>query len=113
MKRTTISSWVVIATSLGLASCSGNEAPMAAPDNQVAPETGAAAQVARLDEAQRNGVLERAIRASGATCPVVSESVRTEVRKGVMGWKAQCDNDTAHLIEITSDGTGRVTSRRD
>ncbi|MDR7156335.1 hypothetical protein J2W40_003176 [Sphingobium xenophagum] len=104
---------IMIVAALGLASCGGNDAPTAAANNQAMPETGAAAQVAQLDEAQRNGVLERAIRASGAACPVVSESVRTEVRKGVMGWKAQCDNDSAHLIEITSDGTGRVTSRRD
>jgi hypothetical protein len=104
---------IMMAAGLGLAACGGNDAPTSATSNQAAPETGAAAQVAQLDEAQRNGVLERAIRASGAACPVVRESVRTEVRKGVMGWKAQCDNDTAHLIEITSDGTGRVTSRRD
>ncbi|WP_409593216.1 hypothetical protein [Sphingobium sp. SA2] len=104
---------IMMVVGLGLTACGGNDAPTAAANNQVAPETGAAAQVAQLDDAQRNGVLERAIRASGAPCPVVSQSVRTEVRKGVMGWKARCDNDTAHLIEITSDGTGRVTSRRD
>jgi hypothetical protein len=104
---------IMMAAGLGLAACGANDTPTAATNNQVAPETGAAAQVAQLDDAQRNGVLERAIRASGAACPVVSESVRMEVRKGVMGWKAQCDNGTAHLIEIASDGTGRVTSRRD
>lgn len=104
---------IMMVATLALASCGGNDAPTAATNNQAMPETGAAAQVAQLDEAQRNGVLERAIRASGTACPAVTQSVRTEVRKGVMGWKAQCDNDSAHLIEITSDGTGRVTSRRD
>lgn len=104
---------IMMVATLALASCGGNDGPTATANNQSAPETGAAAQVAQLDEAQRNGVLERAIRASGTACPAVTQSVRTEVRKGVMGWKAQCDNDSAHLIEITSDGTGRVTSRRD
>ena len=104
---------IMMVAGLSLAACGGDDAPTAAANNQAALDTGAAAQVAQLDDAQRNGVLERAIRASGAACPVVSESVRTEVHKGVMGWKARCDNDTAHLIEITSDGTGRVTSRRD
>lgn len=75
------------------------------------PETGAAAEVAKLDEAQRNGVLERAVRASGAACPTVAKSERTEVRHGVMGWKAECNNGTAHLIEIQADGTANVTSR--
>jgi len=104
---------IMMVATLALASCGGNDAPTAATNNQAMPETGAAAQVAQLDEAQRNVVLERAIRASGTACPAVTQSVRTEVRKGVMGWKAQCDNDSAHLIEITSDGTGRVPSRRD
>lgn len=74
-------------------------------------ETGAAAEVARLDEATRNVVLERAIKASGAACPAVTASTRVDVRPGVPGWKAQCDNDSAHLIEILPDGTGKVTSR--
>jgi len=74
-------------------------------------ETGAAAQVAKLDEATRNAVLERAIKASGAACPAVTASARVDVRPGVRGWKAQCDNARAHLIEILPDGTGKVTSR--
>ena len=76
-----------------------------------AAETGAAAQVAKLDEPTRNSVLEKAIKASGATCPAVTGSARAEIRPGVRGWKAQCDNDSAHLIEILPDGTGKVTSR--
>lgn len=78
-----------------------------------APESGAAAQVAALDAGLRNGVFEKAIRASGSPCPAVTQSDRAEVRPGVRGWKAQCNNDTAHLIEIGSDGTAQVTSRRD
>lgn len=100
-----------LAALLTLIGCSGGEERQDAPARQATAEAGAAAQVARLDEAQRNGVLERAIRASGAACPTVGKSHRAEVRTGVTGWKAECDNGTAHLIEILSDGTAKVTSR--
>ncbi|MET0362556.1 MAG: hypothetical protein ABW048_12495 [Sphingobium sp.] len=102
---------ILTMAALTLLSCGEAEEPVA--KGGPAPETGAAAAVAKLDEAARNGVLERAIRASGAACPVVKESARIEVRQGVRGWKAQCDNGTAHLIEVLSDGTAKVTSRRD
>lgn len=103
--------WMVLAGVFSLMACGKSSETITAVDNQTAPETGAAAEVARLDETQRNGVLERAVRASGAVCPTVTRSERTEVRHGIMGWKAECDNGTAHLIEIQSDGTANVTSR--
>ena len=68
-------------------------------------------RVQKLTPEQRNGVFEKAIRDSGVACPAVTGSERTEIRPGVKGWKAQCDNDSAHLIEITPDGTAKVTSR--
>ncbi len=95
-----------------LAACGGGDDPANEGARTVAaPDTGAAAQVAKLDEATRNGVLEKAIKASGAACPSVTGSERADIRPGVRGWKAQCDNDSAHLIEILPDGTGKVTSR--
>lgn len=103
--------WMVLAGVLTLMACGEKSDPIAAVDKRATPETGAAAEVAKLDEAQRNGVLERAVRASGAACPTVAKSERTEVRHGVMGWKAECNNGTAHLIEIQADGTANVTSR--
>ena len=103
--------WMALAGLFVLTACGQGGDPITATDNRTAPETGAAAAVARLDEAQRNGVLERAVRASGADCPEVAKSERTEVRHGVIGWKAECNNGTAHLIEIQPDGTANVTSR--
>nr|WP_087575038.1 hypothetical protein [Sphingomonas sp. CDS-1] len=103
--------WIVLAGIFALTACGESGDQITAVDQRAAPETGAAAEVAKLDETQRNGVLERAVRASGAACPTVAKSERTEVRHGVMGWKAECDNGTAHLIEIQSDGTANVTSR--
>lgn len=102
----------MLAASLGLASCGeGGTDDTAASRNVAAPDTGATAQVARLDDETRNGVLEKAIKASGAACPSVTRSERADIRPGVRGWRAQCDNDSAHLIEIAADGTGKVTSR--
>ncbi|MDO7834920.1 hypothetical protein Q4610_07650 [Sphingobium sp. HBC34] len=94
----------------GLAACGESVEQPAARDAD-APESGAAAQVATLDEATRNSVFEKAIRASGAACPSVSGSGRVAIATGVKGWKAQCDNGSAHLIQILPDGTAKVTSR--
>lgn len=102
---------IMMTAALALAACDSADAPPAAKGQ--AAETGAAAEVAKLDVDARNGVLERAIRASGATCPIVTGSERAEVRHGVRGWRATCDNDSAHLIEVLADGTAKVTSRRD
>lgn len=100
---------MTMAAALALSACNSSD-PTPAPKAQ-APETGAAAEVAKLDPDARNGVLERAIKASGAICPSVKSSERTEVRPAATGWRAHCDNDSAHLIEILPDGTAKVTSR--
>ncbi|MEC3911646.1 hypothetical protein U5A82_14570 [Sphingobium sp. CR2-8] len=94
-----------------LAACGDGGADREAVAQVEGPETGAAAQVAKLDVDLRNGVFEKAIRDSGAACPDVTQSDRAEIRAGVRGWKAQCNNGTAHLIQILSDGTAKVTSR--
>lgn len=94
-----------------LAACGRSGEDQAPADHRDAPETGAAAEVARLDEGLRNGVFEKAIRDSGSACPAVVKSERAQVRTGVKGWKVECDNGTAHLIDIGSDGTANVTSR--
>jgi carboxylesterase type B len=94
-----------------LAGCGDGAADRAVIENRVEPETGATAQVAKLDADLRNGVFAKAIRDSGAACPEVTESARAEIRHGVRGWKAQCNNESAHLIQILPDGTAKVTSR--
>lgn len=103
---------IMVSAVLMLAACDGGGDQASAPVvNAAAPETGAAAQVARLDEATRNGVFEKAIRASGAACPAVKASERATLAHGTKGWKAMCDNDSAHLLQILPDGTANVTSR--
>lgn len=102
---------MVLGLALALSACGDGGGDRVVADNRQEPETGATAAVSKLDEGLRNGVLEKAIRASGAACPSVTGSERAEIRPGVRGWKAQCNNGSAHLIEIASDGTAKVTSR--
>lgn len=102
---------LLLAAMMVLASCGDSSNSVTAVDHQAMPDTGAAAEVAKLDPDLRNGVLEKAIKASGVACPAVTGSERAEVRPGIKGWKAQCNNETAHLIEILPDGTAKVTSR--
>lgn len=108
---------MVLAPLAALAACGPasdqNSEQAGAPVNSAQAETGAAAQVAKLDEGLRNGVFEKAIRDSGAACPSVTVSARAQISPGVAGWKAQCDNGSAHLIQILDDGTAKVTSRRE
>lgn len=66
--------WMVLAGVFTLIACGDSSDRITAVDRRETPETGAAAAVAKLDEAQRNGVLERAVRASGAACPTVTRS---------------------------------------
>jgi hypothetical protein len=111
LKEKMMRTMMAAGVALMLAGCGeAPEQPVTA--NVAAPETGAAAQVAKLDAETRNIVLQKAIRASGLPCPAVTGAERAEVRPGVRGWKAQCNDDTAHLIEISADGTAKVTSRR-
>lgn len=102
---------VILPTLLALAAC--GEAPEKAPvKREPAAETGAALEVAKLDERVRNGVFEKAIRASGEVdCLSVTHSERATMMNGASGWKADCNNDTSHLIEVLADGTAKVTSR--
>ncbi|MFT3964750.1 MAG: hypothetical protein QM690_02565 [Sphingobium sp.] len=101
-----------LAVLLALTACGEAPEKPAARKATAALESGAAAQVAALDEQQRNGVFARAIRASGsAGCLSVAQSERTALLDGAPGWKATCDDGTAHLIEILADGTAKVTSR--
>lgn len=110
--RVTKQGWTLAIGGVMLLGGCGEKAEQPVAANVSAPETGAAAQVAKLDPDLRDGVFEKAIKASGAACPAVTGSERAQVRPGVEGWRAKCDNDSAHLIEILPDGTAKVTSRR-
>jgi hypothetical protein len=75
MRRLAILS-VMGALSCALSACGDGGGDRVIADNVQAPETGATAAVSKLDEGLRNGVFEKAIRASGAACPSVTGSQR-------------------------------------
>lgn len=110
--RAMMAAGLALVLAAGLTGC-GEKAEQPVAANVAAPDTGAAAEVAKLDPSLRDGVFQKAIKASGAACPVVTGSERADLRPGVRGWRVHCDNDSAHLIEILPDGTAKVTSRRD
>jgi hypothetical protein len=102
---------LMLALPVTLSSCGEPAEQPVAVSNANAPETGAAAQVAALTDDLRNGVFAKAIRDGGVACPEVTGAERAEITPGVKGWRAHCNNDSAHLIQILPDGTAKVTSR--
>lgn len=108
--RSLILSALMLALPMALSAC-GESAEQPVVANVAAPETGAAAQVAALTDDLRNGVFAKAIRDGGVACPEVTSAERAEITPGVKGWRAHCNNDSAHLIQILPDGTAKVTSR--
>lgn len=104
---------ILLATAALLALAACDKAPdKPAGRKPQGPETGATAEVSKLSEGQRNIVLAKAIRAAGGTsCLSVEHSERAEMVNGARGWKAECDDGSAHLIEILANGTANVTSR--
>ncbi|CAN5126529.1 hypothetical protein BH10PSE12_BH10PSE12_11990 [soil metagenome] len=83
--------------------------------NQSAPPGAAAsnytAQVIALPELQRNGVFFRAIRDAGLPCQSVKESEMIAAAGQTPTWRATCDGDVGHLIQVTRDGTVNIVSR--
>ncbi len=81
---------------------------------QNAAQTNAAgnvtAQVSTLPVAQRNAVFLRAIRDAGLSCQGVTTSEQVADVGGKPAWRAECDDGTAHMIQVTADGTAVVTS---
>ncbi len=71
----------------------------------------ATAAVEALPEVQRNAVFLRAISDAGLPCQGVTKSERLADTAGKPTWRAECNDGTAHLIDVSPDGTAVVTSR--
>jgi hypothetical protein len=104
---------LAIGVLLALAACGSGDDPLPTRETGPAPLSDFALKVSKLTEVQRNGVFLRAIRDSGIACQEVLASESIEIRSGVMGWRAQCQNGSPHLVEILADGTAKITSRAD
>ncbi|WP_066482469.1 MULTISPECIES: hypothetical protein [unclassified Sphingomonas] len=67
------------------------------------------AEVAKLNEGQRNGVMIRAIRDAGIACQGVTATVPIgSDSPGV--WRATCQDGASHVIQINPDGSANVVS---
>ncbi len=102
---------IPIAT-LALAAC------QAAPDQNAAEPADTAgkisiytAEVLAPSVGQRNAVFVHAIRDAGLACQGVTKSDRLADTAGNAVWRADCDDGTAHLIQMTPDGTALIVSR--
>jgi hypothetical protein len=69
------------------------------------------AEVAALPTRQRDAVFLRAIRDAGLGCQDVTKSMQVGDTAGQPLWRAECDGGTAHLIQVSPNGTAVITSR--
>ncbi|MGC6399406.1 hypothetical protein ACNI3Q_02370 [Sphingomonas sp. FW199] len=95
------------------AACSGGSEPAAEPTPTAENSSGLnyIAEVEKLPQEQQNIVFIRAIRDARRECQGVVGSVKaTEVGPGA--WRVRCTDGGGHLIRISANGDGRVTSSR-
>lgn len=94
-----------------LAACD-NATPAPSPTPAASASSDAAARVAALPAAQRDGVLFRAIRDAGHQgCQQVTGSERAGTTAPAT-WLATCDDGARWLVTIGADGTATVTGAR-
>lgn len=102
---------IVPLTALALTACpAAPEQNAAQAPDQGNGATNSAAEVAALPVGQRNAVLLRAIRDAGLPCQGVSRSAVAGTASKPT-WRAECNDGTAHLVEVRPDGVAVVTSR--
>lgn len=79
--------------------------------NEAADTTNYVAEVMALNEAQRRGVMFRAIRDAGLPCQEVTSAV-IEPDMTPTTWRAVCENGANHLIAMQPNGDATVMSGR-
>lgn len=94
---------------LPLAACGPAEERTTAPVDTTAAETGYIARVEALPEGQVRGVLFRAIRDGGQTCPQLTSFERAGEVEGRPIWNATCSDQGRWRIVLADDGTAAVT----
>lgn len=103
---------IIPMAALALAAC------QAAPDQNAGEAAATAgnisnytAEVFALSVGQRNAVFLRAIRDAGLACQGVTKSEQLDNTAGKPQWRAECSDGTAHLVQVTPDGTALIVSR--
>lgn len=94
---------------LATAALTGCSKPSTTTGNTAAPAAdGYIAKVRALPEAQRNGVLFRAIRDAGQHCQGVTSARSATTGDGNPAWVATCDDGSQWLVGLADDGTATV-----
>ncbi len=105
-----------LAVAAVLAGCGSKSEPDAAVDtaqaNAPADLTNYQAEVIALPKRLQDGVMLRAIRDAKLSCQQVTELRRVDDRSENVRWRVVCDNTEPYVVEITTDGTARIRSRR-
>ncbi|MFA6117891.1 MAG: hypothetical protein WC729_28160 [Sphingomonas sp.] len=105
----------IMMSAIAVLALAGCQAPpdlnVAQPDEPAATITNATAEVLKLPEGQRDMVFLRAIRDAGLDCQGVTRSERLDDTAGKPTWRVECTDRTAHLVQVTPDGTALVASR--
>ena len=93
-----------------LAACQGADKKGPAPD-QSSRATNYVAEVKALPEARHKALFFRAIRDAGLPCQTVTQAEQIDDGAKNPTWRAQCEDGSAHLVQVTPKGTLYVTSR--
>ncbi|MGC4251083.1 MAG: hypothetical protein QM605_06320 [Sphingobium sp.] len=71
-----------------------------------------AAEIGNMPEASRDAALFRAIRDAGLPCQrIVGATLMPDSGPNTVTWRARCEDDAYHLINIQPDGSAMVVSR--
>lgn len=88
-----------------------DENPAVADDSAKSADRNYIAEVKALPEARRKALFFRAIRDAGLPCQTVTKAEPVDSSEKAPTWRAECEDHTAHLVQVMPDGTLYVTSR--
>lgn len=93
-----------------LSGCGSADAPTT---NIAVPDNGYTARIEGLTDAQRQGVLLRAIRDAGRDCQGVTAATAAGEVKGAPAWLATCTDGGQWVVALGGDGVATVTNARE
>jgi len=102
----------ILATALLAVACKPAQKADAPAADTNASGVNYATQVAALPKQARDAVFFRAIRDAGLPCQtIVSSNPMPDAPPPSVIWRAQCEDQAYHLIQIQPNGSAVVTSR--
>lgn len=97
---------------LSIGGCqAADEKPAAADGTDLSADRNYIAEVKALPEARRKALFFRAIRDAGLPCQTVTKAEPVDANDKAPSWRAECEDRTAHMVQVMPGGTLYVTSR--